>query len=107
MAIALYELNIAHNLKSETRERKKRQKTSVIGDMRPLLDALPSVSCKEKTQTFRSKIKNRSVPKMKQRHKAMLQEILVFQKILSDPTYKTDPSGAVTNHIQDKIREEL
>nr|CAD7576868.1 unnamed protein product [Timema californicum] len=100
-------LNIAHNLKSETKERKKRQKTAVTGDMRPLLDALPSVSCKERTQTFQSKIKKRSVSKMKQRHKSMLQEILAFQKILSDPTYKADPSGAVTNHIQDKIREEL
>nr|CAD7447379.1 unnamed protein product [Timema bartmani] len=103
----LRKLNIAHNLKSETKERKKRQKTSVTGDMRPLLDALPSVSCKEKKQTFRAKIKKRSVPKMKQRQKAMLQEILVFQKILSDPTYEADPSGAVTNHIQDKIREEF
>nr|CAD7265879.1 unnamed protein product [Timema shepardi] len=103
----LRKLNIAHNLKSETKERKKRQKTAVTGDMRPLLDALPSVSCKERTQTFQSKIKKRSVSKMKQRHKSMLQEILAFQKILSDPTYKADPSGAVTNHIQDKIREEL
>nr|CAD7204984.1 unnamed protein product [Timema douglasi] len=69
----LRKLNIAHNLKSETRERKKRQKTSVIGDMRPLLDALPPVSCKEKTQTFQSKIKKSSVFRMKQRRETQEQ----------------------------------
>lgn len=99
----------------EEKARKNREKTAVIGDLKPLKDALPSLDdilklSKEKDQ-LKTGVKEfdanadeekhlRTKQKIKKKREKFLKQVKSFQSILKDPEFKKNPREAIRYHIQ-------
>lgn len=86
------------------RERKKREKTAVVGDMHPLLNALPSLkelmsASKTKTQPT----KGVSGKKKMEMQKDFMSDIQMFMAVHQDPIFKSDPFGAVRKAVENRV----
>lgn len=98
----------------EERARKNREKTAVIGDLKPLKDALPSLDevlklSKEKNQLktgvkeFDEETENKNLnpkQKLKKKKDKFMKQVNTFQTILKDPEFKKNPREAIRYHIQ-------
>ncbi|XP_049813487.1 ribosome biogenesis protein SLX9 homolog [Schistocerca nitens] len=100
-------INAIQKLKIEEKEKRRRQKRAVIGDLKALVDALPAIECHKNKERKRPAPKKRSVPKLKWRQKNMLHDVASFKRLLHDPSFKKDPSAAVANLIQEKIKQNV
>lgn len=107
----------------QDKERKKREQTAVTGDMRPLLDALPSLDSLFEVKTAATVMKTgvpkydrkaepktkkeRRTQRMKQRKKEFLKRCSTIKRVLNDTTFKKDPKKMIADHIRNTRREQL
>lgn len=103
---------------AEEKARMKREKTEIVGDMRPLLDSLPSL---DELITIRDKSKKTGIAKIDQRiprkprnkfeKKNMLNSIKTekyldrfdhMQKIWKDPAFQKNPRELIAEQIRQK-----
>ncbi|XP_013787995.1 protein FAM207A-like [Limulus polyphemus] len=90
-------------------ETKKRKETPLVGDMKPLEEALPNLELliKDNRKTRSQKLdKPQGKKTLKAQQKAMLQDIETFQYVLKHPAFQEDPIGTVTAHICKKLEQE-
>ncbi|XP_042211364.1 protein FAM207A-like [Homarus americanus] len=92
------------------KERKKREKTAVVGDMHPLLNALPSLeelfasSNKNKDSQIIKEVKG--TKKQKEAQKDFMSDMQTFMTIQQDPIYRNDPFGAVCKGVENRVLNE-
>ncbi|KAG8432660.1 hypothetical protein GDO86_017049 [Hymenochirus boettgeri] len=99
----------------------KRRATPVVGDLKPLVDALPELSeltavCKSvasrKQPSCLGSGKKKPEPtdyrKMKsaQKRKIIEEEMSRVQELLRNPSYKANPLAAVGEHLLKRMKEE-
>lgn len=96
----------------------KRKATPVVGDMHPLIDALPELSelvtvnrsttSKKKPKPVKPKPTPKDYSRMKapQKRKILEEEINRFQQVTSDPSFKTSPLAAVRSVLQKRLKQE-
>ncbi|KAJ8282576.1 hypothetical protein COCON_G00050950 [Conger conger] len=96
----------------------RRKATPVVGDMRPLADALPELSqlvSSSRTSTHRKArvpVKKKPDPtdfslmKPAQKRKLMETEIARFSEAVKNPTSKTNPLAAIGEHLRKKLKQE-
>ncbi|XP_065360157.1 ribosome biogenesis protein SLX9 homolog [Calliphora vicina] len=98
----------------EEKARKNREKTAVIGDLKPLKDALPSLDdifklSKEKDQLktglkeFEASGEEKHLSakqKIKKKKEKFMKQVKSYQSILKDPEFKKNPREAIRFHIQ-------
>lgn len=88
------------------KDRKKREKTVITGDMNPLLNALPSLG---ELMESKNKKKSRNLktpsgtPKQKTAKKEALADIQMFTSIHQDPHFVKDPFRAVALAIENRV----
>jgi len=92
-------------------QRKKNQKTVIVGDLTPMEDALPTLELLlKKSAPIRNqqqiKEKPRSIAKEKNRKKQMLDDISLFHRVHQHPMFKEDAISTVTDHLRVKIQDE-
>uniref|UniRef100_A0A6I8NUL1 Family with sequence similarity 207 member A n=1 Tax=Ornithorhynchus anatinus TaxID=9258 RepID=A0A6I8NUL1_ORNAN len=71
----------------------KRKATPVVGDMHPLMDALPELS--ELITTSKSRKQSRGE-----------EEMARFQEVIANPSYRANPLAAINEHLSKKMRQE-
>ncbi|CAC5400538.1 unnamed protein product [Mytilus coruscus] len=108
--IWIKKLNAVEAAKKEEKDRKKREKTAIVGDIGAMGDALPTIELlmKKSSQANRDQTeeKTRGIAKEKKRKKQMMEDISVFKQILDHPAYKENPTETITTHLQNKLKQE-
>ncbi|XP_043931918.1 protein FAM207A isoform X2 [Protopterus annectens] len=96
----------------------KRKATPIVGDLHPLIDALPELSelaavnkstmHKKKPKPVKQKPTPKDYSRMKapQKRKILEDEIDRFQQVISDPSFKTNPLTAVRSMLQKRLKQE-
>ncbi|XP_063789155.1 ribosome biogenesis protein SLX9 homolog [Pseudophryne corroboree] len=98
----------------------KRRATPVVGDMRPLADALPDLSeltsarkpkaprKQPKDSVRKKKPEQTDYRKMKpaQKRKLMEEEVSRVQELVKNPSYKVSPLSAVAEHLLKRMKAE-
>ncbi|XP_053554746.1 ribosome biogenesis protein SLX9 homolog isoform X2 [Bombina bombina] len=97
----------------------KRKATPVVGDMRPLADALPELSglvtvCKPRAPRKQPKdnVKKKPEPtdycKMRpaQKRRIVEEEVVRVQELIKDPSYKANPLAAVGEQLRKRMKQE-
>ncbi|KAL5467446.1 hypothetical protein EMCRGX_G031670 [Ephydatia muelleri] len=72
----------------------KRKQTPVVGDMHALIATLPDVQ-----ESVASEPKSTK----RTQHTTLLSELDHFQKVLTHPSYQSDPLGAIAQHIHNAV----
>ncbi|PIK36202.1 hypothetical protein BSL78_26963 [Apostichopus japonicus] len=106
---------------STEQEEKKRQderlKTPVVGDLEPMMSALPELSeiiqmsreagkrADKRRQALGSQTKKNTL-KAKQRQKLLNEERERFQQVLQHTAFKTNPFATINRHLSLKIQQE-
>ncbi|CAD7004347.1 unnamed protein product [Ceratitis capitata] len=106
--------------RKEETARKNREKTAVIGDLKPLKDALPSLdelfklSKKPDTKTgikeideptqnnenLKDEKKLNVKQKLKKKKEKFIRQVNSYQALLKDPDFKKNPRDAISYHIK-------
>lgn len=105
---------------AEEKAKKKRQKTAIVGDLRPLLDSLPSldelIDIRDKSKKTGIEAIDRSIhrkPKNKFEKKNMLTKIKTekylgrfdhMKKIWNDPAYLKNPRELIAEQIKQSVK---
>ncbi|KAJ8416684.1 hypothetical protein AAFF_G00325620 [Aldrovandia affinis] len=96
----------------------RRKATPVVGDMRPLADALPELSqlvTSGRTSTHRKArvpVKKKPEPtdfslmKPAQKRKLLETEISRFSEAVKNPAFKTNPLAAIGEHLRKRLKQE-
>lgn len=95
----------------EERKRKNREKTAVVGDMRPMKDALPSLDdlfAMDRSQIktgikevdLMSKKKLTKIEKVTKRKNQVLSRMNCIEEWMKDPDFKKNPREAIAAHIK-------
>ncbi|KAM9189197.1 ribosome biogenesis protein SLX9 homolog [Mergus octosetaceus] len=102
--------------KQKQKAEAKRKATPVVGDMQPLMEALPELS--DLTAGVRDRkppkrhVKAKSEPvdfclmKQAQKHRLLEQEVAWFHEVIANPTYKANPLMAISEHLSKRLRQE-
>nr|XP_020829032.1 protein FAM207A isoform X4 [Phascolarctos cinereus] len=78
----------------ETRKAEARRKaTAVVGDLHPLMEALPELSELVTAGQSRRKVKRDD-------------EMVRFQEVVASPSYQADPLRAIGEHLSKRLRQE-
>ncbi|KAI0212934.1 hypothetical protein LSAT2_002070 [Lamellibrachia satsuma] len=99
-------------MRQQAKDHKKRQKTAVVGDMRPLVDTLPTLELllKDVSKVHQANEtqpkKTKSIQKTKAKQKQMNTEMSLFKQVLDHPSYKANPLSTITEHLQNKLKQE-
>ncbi|KAL4635629.1 protein FAM207A [Arapaima gigas] len=97
----------------------RRRATPVVGDMQVLADALPELS--QLISTSRTLVHKKDRPAVKkkpeptnfsqmkagQKRKFLETESSRFSEALKDPTFKTNPLAAISEHLRKRLKEEV
>ncbi|XP_067645520.1 uncharacterized protein [Eurosta solidaginis] len=104
--------------RKENAARKNREKTAVIGDLKPLKDALPSLNelfkLSKKNSDIKTGIKEIDEPgqltksekkltvnqKIKKKKEKFIRQVSSYQALLKDPDFKKNPRDAISYHIK-------
>ncbi|XP_062971995.1 ribosome biogenesis protein SLX9 homolog [Elgaria multicarinata webbii] len=93
----------------------RRKATPVVGDMQPLMDALPELSdlvtvskfCREhKTQVKKVVQTDFSQMRPAQKHKVLVEEVVQFHKTISNPLFKANPLIVIGEHLSKRLKQE-
>ncbi|XP_063285991.1 ribosome biogenesis protein SLX9 homolog [Pelobates fuscus] len=97
----------------------KRKATPIVGDMQPLVDALPELSelttvrkprapRKQPNAAVKKKPEPTDYTKMKQAQKRKIieEEVSRVQELMKNPSFKANPLAAVGQHLMKRMREE-
>jgi len=93
---------------AELKKKKKREKTVITGDLMGLQDTLPTLELLMKTTKHshtHNVPKERSTNKTKKRQKDMLSDINLFKQVLNHPAYQSNPTSAISEHLQNKLKQ--
>ncbi|XP_032046056.1 protein FAM207A [Aythya fuligula] len=102
--------------KQKQKAEAKRKATPVVGDMQPLMEALPELS--DLTAGVRDRkppkrhVKAKSEPvdfclmKQAQKHRLLEKEVARFHEVIANPTYKANPLMAISEHLSKRLRQE-
>ncbi|XP_040417705.1 protein FAM207A isoform X5 [Cygnus olor] len=102
--------------KQKQKAEAKRKATPVVGDMQPLMEALPELS--DLTAGVRDRkppkrhVKAKSEPvdfclmKQAQKHRLLEEEVAWFHEVIANPTYKANPLMAISEHLSKRLRQE-
>nr|XP_027231871.1 protein FAM207A-like [Penaeus vannamei]XP_027231872.1 protein FAM207A-like [Penaeus vannamei] len=91
--------------KQAEKERKKREKTKVVGDLHPMLNALPTLeelianASKQQTSTK----KGTGLKKQKEAKKEFMSDIQMMLAVHKDKIYNDDPFEAVTTAVRNRV----
>ncbi|XP_064574792.1 ribosome biogenesis protein SLX9 homolog isoform X1 [Zonotrichia leucophrys gambelii] len=99
--------------KKKQKAEAKRKATPVVGDMQPLLEALPELSYLttggRARKPLKSHIKAKAAPadfclmKQAQKHQLLEEEVARFQEVISDPQYRANPLVAISKHLSERL----
>ncbi|XP_058460863.1 uncharacterized protein LOC131436258 [Malaya genurostris] len=118
----LKKIELTQKAFKDDKERKKREKTVVTGDMRPLLDALPALDSLFKLKVADSiktgvpKYDKKAAPKTKRQIKAsqmkknrvdFLNRCKKMNQILKSKKFKNNPKKLIADHIRNVRKEQL
>ncbi|XP_064646583.1 ribosome biogenesis protein SLX9 homolog [Lineus longissimus] len=100
--------------KNEEKAKKKRQKTVIVGDLKPLEDTLPTLELlmkgtgkgQKQAEEKKEHISKKAIRKESVRRKQMLDGIGLFQQVFNHPSFKSNPGAAITEHLKEKMRQE-
>ncbi|XP_046777833.1 ribosome biogenesis protein SLX9 homolog isoform X3 [Gallus gallus] len=79
--------------KQKQKAEAKRKATPVVGDMQPLMEALPELS------DLTAGIKGRKPSKREE-------EVAQFHEVIADPRYKANPFLVISEHLSKRLRQE-
>jgi len=112
-------VNIMEERKKEEKDRKRREKTAVVGDMRALSDSLPTIdlllrstsgsassNSRSSTRKEAPQRKVRGIEKESFRKKQTMEEIAMFQAVLQHPAYQANPLDTIVEHLTNKMLRE-
>ncbi|ESO88047.1 hypothetical protein LOTGIDRAFT_234815 [Lottia gigantea] len=106
----MQKINAIEVKKKKDKERKKREKTAVVGDMAVIEEALPTLDLLMKTSTTKEKVphvpKKRCVQKAKNRVKKGLSNIKSFKQVLKHSAFKNNPGATINEHLHNKLKQE-
>ncbi|KAM3667631.1 ribosome biogenesis protein SLX9 homolog [Ammospiza maritima maritima] len=99
--------------KQKQKAEAKRKATPVVGDMQPLMEALPELSYLttegRARKPLKSHIKPKAAPadfclmKQAQKHQLLEEEVARFQEVISDPQYRANPLLAISKHLSERL----
>ncbi|EDW76004.1 uncharacterized protein Dwil_GK14899 [Drosophila willistoni] len=104
----------ARKERKEETARKNREKTKVIGDLKPLRDALPSlqdiyklVKTKQNDPAERTMLTEPEAPlsvkqKIKKKRTEMVNQVQAFEKLIKDKNFKKNPREVISAHVRNK-----
>ncbi|XP_033027722.1 protein FAM207A [Lacerta agilis] len=101
--------------KQQQKAEAKRKATPVVGDMHPLMDALPELSdlvavskiCRHpKTPAKKMLLTNFCQMKSAQKRQVLMQEVAQFHKTISDPLFKASPLTVLGEHLSKRLKLE-
>lgn len=97
----------------------RRKATPVVGDMRPLADALPELSLllpslktlasaqrRNKASVKKPEPTNFSLMKPAQKRKLLETEASHFSEAMKNPAFKTNPLAAIGDHLRKRLKQE-
>lgn len=94
----------------EAKNRKKRQKTVVVGDLKPLMDALPSLEeladSRTKKEFLKLNRKPKGILKLKQRQKQQSADVKMFKKVINDKIFRSNPTQTISEYLKQKLAKE-
>ncbi|XP_074824294.1 ribosome biogenesis protein SLX9 homolog isoform X2 [Natator depressus] len=94
----------------------KRKATPVVGDLQPLMEALPELS--ELTTTSKARkqpkihVRAKAEPtdfnqmKPAQKRRLLQEEVARFHEVIANPVYKANPLAAVSEHLCKRLKQE-
>ncbi|XP_068247565.1 ribosome biogenesis protein SLX9 homolog [Palaemon carinicauda] len=90
----------------EAKERKRREKTAIVGDVHPLLDALPSLeevlaATSQNKRPVSTKV--RSTKKQKKATEEMMADVNMFVAINKDQEFIKDPCAAASRAVKTRV----
>ncbi|XP_017058026.1 protein FAM207A [Drosophila ficusphila] len=100
--------------RKEEQARKNREKTKVVGDLKPLRDALPSlqdiynlVKTKQKDSVEQAALTEPEVPlsaneKIRKKRNDIVNRVKSFEKLIKDKNFKKNPREVVASHVRNK-----
>uniref|UniRef100_A0A182WBP7 Uncharacterized protein n=1 Tax=Anopheles minimus TaxID=112268 RepID=A0A182WBP7_9DIPT len=105
----------------QDKERKKREQTAITGDLKPLLDALPSLESLFEVKTAAAlktgvpKYDKKTEPKTKKQKQAhrrnknkreFMKRCRTIKRVLNDKAFKKDPKKMVADYIKNARKEQ-
>ncbi|XP_016973365.1 protein FAM207A [Drosophila rhopaloa] len=103
-------------VRKEEQARKNREKTAVIGDLKPLRDALPSlqdiyklVKTKQKDASEQTALAEPEVllsanEKIRKKRTDMVNRVKSFEKLIKDKNFKKNPREVIASHVRNKYQ---
>ncbi|XP_065494405.1 ribosome biogenesis protein SLX9 homolog [Caloenas nicobarica] len=102
--------------KQKQKAEAKRKATPVVGDMQPLMEALPELSDLTTggrgRKTPKSHVKAKAEPadfclmKQAQKHRLLEEEVARFHEVIANPRYRANPLMAINEHLSKRLRQE-
>ncbi|XP_064016471.1 ribosome biogenesis protein SLX9 homolog [Pogoniulus pusillus] len=102
--------------KQKQKAEAKRKATPVVGDMQPLMEALPELSGLttggRSRKLPKSQVKAKAEPadfclmKQAQKHRLLEEEVARFHEVITNPTYRANPLMAISEHLSKRLRQE-
>ncbi|XP_010118614.1 PREDICTED: protein FAM207A, partial [Chlamydotis macqueenii] len=102
--------------KQKQKAEAKRKATPVVGDMQPLMEALPELSDltssgrggKPPKSHAKAKAETADFCMMKQAQKRQLleEELARFREVIANPSYRANPLMAISEHLSKRLRQE-
>ncbi|ALC43012.1 CG16753 [Drosophila busckii] len=101
--------------RKEENARKNREKAKVIGDLKPLRDALPSlqgiynlVKTQKKNEEEQAALavpeKLSTKAKIKKKREEYVKKVQSFEKLIKDKNFKKNPREVIANHMSNKYQ---
>ncbi|KAM6421478.1 ribosome biogenesis protein SLX9 homolog [Rhynochetos jubatus] len=100
--------------KQKQKAEAKRKATPVVGDMQPLMEALPELSdlTTGGRKPPKSHVKTKAEPadfclmKQVQKHRLLEEEMARFHEVITNPRYRANPLMAISEHLSKRLRQE-
>jgi len=112
-------LSSSHEAKEKIKKAKIRSQTAVVGNMEPLFDALVDISSQKTTKSSKkvhfekekeSKTslvnKKKKISSERRRHQSDINDVALFQQVVSHPKFQESPLAAITDHVKYLIQKE-
>ncbi|XP_053926540.1 ribosome biogenesis protein SLX9 homolog isoform X1 [Cuculus canorus] len=102
--------------KQKQKAEAKRKATPVVGDLQPLMEALPELSDLTSAGRGRkppkSHVKAKAEPadfclmKQAQKRRLLEEEVARFHEVITNPSYRANPLMAISEHLSKRLRQE-
>uniref|UniRef100_A0A8D2MZD6 Family with sequence similarity 207, member A n=1 Tax=Zonotrichia albicollis TaxID=44394 RepID=A0A8D2MZD6_ZONAL len=90
--------------KKKQKAEAKRKATPVVGDMQPLLEALPELSYLTTGGRARKPLKRLALRELVCYFSFLREEeVARFQEVISDPQYRANPLVAISKHLSERL----